>query len=75
MAFCRCKHPIPADTLTCRRQFLERSGATALTLLAGCRAFTAALCIRHHTTPRGVYEKHFEELKVLMRQPGSARVG
>ncbi|WP_316843810.1 FAD-dependent oxidoreductase [Pedobacter psychrodurus] len=33
----------------------------------------AAVCIKHKTTPRGVYEMHFGELKKLMEQPGSTR--
>jgi hypothetical protein len=35
----------------------------------------AALCIRHDTGPRGVYERHRAELLELMRQPGKQRVG
>jgi hypothetical protein len=33
----------------------------------------AWICVRHETTPRGVYEKHLDTLKDLMRQPGAAR--
>ncbi len=33
----------------------------------------AYLCVTKNTSPRGVYEKHLEDLKELMRQPGSAR--
>ncbi len=32
----------------------------------------AWICVRHETTPRGVYEKHLPLLKELMQQPGSA---
>jgi len=28
----------------------------------------AALCVRHHTLPRGVYENYLDELKEMMRQ-------
>lgn len=31
-------------------------------------AMAVSLCKKHDTTPRGVYEKHLEELKGLMRQ-------
>lgn len=34
----------------------------------------AALCIRHHTTPRGVYKDHLTKLQELMKQPGNTRV-
>jgi hypothetical protein len=33
----------------------------------------AWICARHATTPRGVYERHLDLLKELMRQPGAAR--
>jgi hypothetical protein len=33
----------------------------------------AWICVRHQTTPRGVYERHLELLKELMRQPGAMR--
>jgi hypothetical protein len=33
----------------------------------------AWICVRHRTTPRGVYEKHLDLLKELMRQPGAMR--
>ena len=33
----------------------------------------AALCIQKKTSPRGVYEKHLDDLKELMRQPGETR--
>lgn len=33
----------------------------------------AALCIRHNTTPRGVYKDHLAKLQELMKQPGTAR--
>jgi hypothetical protein len=33
----------------------------------------AWICVRHQTTPRGVYEQHLELLKALMRQPGAMR--
>jgi hypothetical protein len=33
----------------------------------------AWLCVRHETTPRGVYESYLPALKELMQQPGSAR--
>ncbi len=33
----------------------------------------AFLCVTQNTSPRGVYEKHLEDLKELMRQPASAR--
>lgn len=33
----------------------------------------AWICIRHETTPRGVYEKYLPELKQLMKKPGSMR--
>jgi hypothetical protein len=29
---------------------------------------TASLCKRHNTDPRGVYQKHLDELKALMRR-------
>lgn len=32
-----------------------------------------AICIKHNTDPRGVYEKHLDELKELMTQPGVMR--
>jgi hypothetical protein len=34
----------------------------------------AAVCARHATTPRGVYERHLAELHGLMSKPGSYRV-
>jgi hypothetical protein len=33
----------------------------------------AYLCVRHETTPRGVYDQYLESLKELMRQPGAMR--
>ncbi len=33
----------------------------------------AALCVRHRTTPRGVYQRHLGELQKLMELPGSSR--
>ena len=33
----------------------------------------AWICVRHQTTPRGVYEKHLPLLKELMLQPGALR--
>ena len=33
----------------------------------------AWICVRHQTTPRGVYEKHLPLLKELMAQPGAMR--
>lgn len=33
----------------------------------------AYLTLRHHTTPRGVYEQYLDFLKELMKQPGAAR--
>ncbi len=33
----------------------------------------AWICVRHQTTPRGVYREHLATLKELMSQPGSAR--
>lgn len=33
----------------------------------------AYLCVRHETTPRGVYEQYLDSLKELMRQPGAMR--
>jgi hypothetical protein len=33
----------------------------------------ASICIHHKTTPRGVYEKHLDELKELMQLPGNQR--
>jgi hypothetical protein len=33
----------------------------------------AWICVRHQTTPRGVYEKHLPLLKELMSQPGARR--
>ncbi len=33
----------------------------------------AWICVRHKTTPRGVYEQHLDLLKELMRQPGAMR--
>ncbi len=33
----------------------------------------AWICIRHHTTPRGVYEQYLDVLKDLMSQPGAMR--
>lgn len=33
----------------------------------------AYLTLRHHTTPRGVYEQYLDFLKDLMSQPGAAR--
>lgn len=35
----------------------------------------ASICMHQKTSPRGVYEKHLPQLKELMRQPASARVG
>lgn len=34
----------------------------------------ASICVHKNTTPRGVYEKHLDELKNLMQKPGSYRV-
>jgi ribulose 1,5-bisphosphate synthetase/thiazole synthase len=33
----------------------------------------AWICLRHHTTPRGVYEQYLDILKDLMNQPGAMR--
>ena len=33
----------------------------------------AWICVRHETTPRGVYEKHLPLLVELMAKPGAAR--
>ena len=33
----------------------------------------AWICVRHHTTPRGVYEQYLDMLKELMSQPGAMR--
>jgi hypothetical protein len=33
----------------------------------------AYLCVRHETTPRGVYDQYLDNLKELMRQPGAMR--
>jgi len=33
----------------------------------------AWICVRHHTTPRGVYEQYLDILKDLMGQPGAMR--
>jgi hypothetical protein len=33
----------------------------------------AWICVRHHTTPRGVYEQYLDILKDLMTQPGAMR--
>jgi hypothetical protein len=33
----------------------------------------AWVCVRHHTTPRGVYEQYLDLLKDLMNQPGAMR--
>ncbi len=33
----------------------------------------AYLCVRHETTPRGVYEQYLNNLKELMSQPGAMR--
>jgi hypothetical protein len=33
----------------------------------------AWICVRHHTTPRGVYADHLPLLKELMAQPGALR--
>lgn len=34
----------------------------------------AALCIRHDTTPRGVYQEHLDKLKASMNTPGGTRL-
>ena len=33
----------------------------------------AWICLRHQTTPRGIYERHLAVLHELMQQPGAAR--
>ena len=33
----------------------------------------AYLCVRHETTPRGVYDQYLDNLKELMSQPGAMR--
>ena len=33
----------------------------------------AWICVRHSTSPRGIYESHFPLLKELMQQPGALR--
>jgi hypothetical protein len=33
----------------------------------------AWICVRHHTSPRGVYEQYLDILKDLMNQPGAMR--
>jgi ribulose 1,5-bisphosphate synthetase/thiazole synthase len=33
----------------------------------------AWVCVRHHTTPRGVYDQYLDILKDLMNQPGAMR--
>src|SRR5437870_6597919 len=35
----------------------------------------ASVCLRHDCSPRDVYERYLDELKVLMRMPGTARRG
>jgi len=34
----------------------------------------AALCSKLNTTPRGIYEKHLDQLKETMKQPGAKRI-
>ncbi len=34
----------------------------------------AAICVRHHTNPRGVYQNHLPLLKEMMSKPGSLRI-
>ena len=34
----------------------------------------AALCIKHNTSPRGIYANHLNELHALMNKPGTTRV-
>jgi hypothetical protein len=33
----------------------------------------ASICVRHDTTPRGVYEKHWDEMDTLLKLPGKVR--
>ena len=33
----------------------------------------AAICVRHETSPRGVYQANLPELQALMRTPGDSR--
>ena len=58
----------------------EALGAVRVMRTGGCMGeivgLAARLCVRHRTSPRGVYERHLDELKALMRggvgkRPGS----
>lgn len=50
----------------------EALGATRVMRTGGCMGeavgMAASLCKQHDTTPRGVYEKHLDDLKDLMRK-------
>lgn len=35
----------------------------------------ASIALKHETTPRGVYEKHWDELKAILKLPGDNRAG
>ncbi len=77
----RCLYSKDADNLFMagRNISVDRHALGSTRVMRTCGMFgevvgkAAYLALRHHTTPRGVYEQYLDFLKDLMRQPGGAR--
>lgn len=58
---------------------VDRSALGSTRVMRTCGMFgevvgkASWICVRHHTTPRGVYEQYLDILKDLMSQPGAMR--
>jgi FAD dependent oxidoreductase len=77
----RCLYSKDADNLFMagRNISVDRYALGSTRVMKTCGMFgevvgkAAYLTLRHHTTPRGVYEQYLDFLKESMRQPGAAR--
>ena len=77
----RCLYSKDADNLFMagRNISVDRYALGSTRVMKTCGMFgevvgkAAYLALRHHTTPRGVYEQYLDFLKEAMRQPGAAR--
>ena len=77
----RCLYSKDADNLFMagRNISVDRYALGSTRVMKTCGMFgevvgkAAYLALRHHTTPRGVYEQYLDFLKDSMRQPGAAR--
>ena len=62
-----------------RDSSVEREALGAVRVMRTCGMMgeivgkAAWICVRHETSPRGVYEKHLPLLQELMEQPGAMR--